>query len=73
MKHLDSFKAIDENGNETTINIYQEIVSVATKDNPSATRGGMKSAITEDDDPCNRIDDDTFQVVVTGQIFRRIR
>lgn len=73
MKLINAFDAVDENGKQETLHVYADMVPQATKDNPQAApRIGVKTVVTSDGVPCNRIDDDTFQVLSSDRILRRV-
>lgn len=49
---------------------YQEFLDAGTKDGPDWVPG-LKRLVLANGRHLNHIDDDTFQIVVTGQIVRR--
>ena len=73
-REIKRFDARSDDGEyETTIIIYQDFIDAGTRGSPNAVIPGMKKARTIDGCACNRIDDDTFEIVPTGVIVRRIR
>jgi len=62
-REIDRFKAVSDDGYETTIIVCQEFVDVGTRGNPDAVVPGLKKARTTDGFACNRIDGDTFQIL----------
>lgn len=67
--HVGSFIARDDQGNEHTLHVLVNIVDAGNKSDPHAERRGLKSIVTEDGDPVNRIDQGKYQVVTTGEIL----
>ena len=67
----------DDGSYKTTIIIYQDFVDAGSRGNPNAVLPGTKHARTIDGYACNRIDDDTFEVVNDPlhpeTIVRRVR
>ena len=69
---IDEFDVRSDDGYETTILVYQDILDAGHMGDPHATIAGMKEAWTADGHRCNRMDDDTFQVVSSGLVVRRV-
>ena len=73
-REIERFAARSDDGAyETTIVVYQDLIDVQTRANPHARVPGLKDARTSEGHACNRIDDDTWEVVQLGLIVRRIR
>lgn len=70
-KIIDKFQAVDENGSFVELVISQEMISVKHQTG-SDVLPGMKEVFTSTGLCVNRIDDETFQVVQTGQILRKV-
>jgi len=63
-REIDRFRAVSNDGYETTIVVYQNFIPVGTREDPDEVAPGMKEARTIDGFACNRQgDDDTFQIV----------
>ncbi len=67
---VDRFIAVDENGNEYELSVYQKIVEARTRGG-THRMPGMKRISTSDGLSVNRIDDDTYKIVLTDQILRK--
>ena len=72
MKEIDRFQVISESGNEHTVIVYQEYIDVSTHDDPNASIPGSKSGVTLEGYHVNFIDENTFKIVETDEIVRRI-
>ena len=70
---IDRFDVRSNDGYEKTIIIWQDLIDAGTMQNPTAVIPGMKEARTIDGQACNRIDDDTFEIVSSGIKVQRIR
>jgi len=67
---ISEFKLIDDQGSEFTIFEYQEVI-----ENPSLKwiKTGPNWFRLSDGTPVNKIDDDTFKIVTTDSVLRRVR
>ena len=70
---IDTFEARSTDSKTSyIIHIYQNILNASSFGNPSAEKSGLKEAVTYPDMvPCNRIDDNTFQIL-NGEIVTKI-
>jgi hypothetical protein len=64
--HIASFEAIDSDGGRHVLDVFVDIVSVATLDNPKAERPGLKSIKTSKGQHVNRLEKGKYEVVETG-------
>jgi hypothetical protein len=72
IKEIERFQANGDDGKEYTIIIWQEFKTVRTMGNQTSVSPGLKSAKLADGRPCNRLEDNIFKVVETGNILTRI-
>ncbi|MBK8502164.1 MAG: hypothetical protein IPL46_08130 [Saprospiraceae bacterium] len=73
MKKIEEFWTVSDSGTKYLMSIYAKMIDQTNKDNPTAPpREGLKSIKTSQGFHCNRIDNDTFKVVETGEIVRRV-
>jgi hypothetical protein len=68
---IDRFIAIDDNSNQYTVVILQDIVEVHTRGGVSCIPG-IKEALTPDGGSLNCIDYKTFIIDDTGTIIRKV-
>lgn len=69
----ESFEAEAENGVRYTIRIYTPMIEPSTvSDSPSAPLEGLQVAMTSDGLYCNRINEDTYEIVSLGLRVTRI-
>jgi hypothetical protein len=66
------FLAKSESGEEYIIIEYQEYVSAATMGNPHAEVAGLRSYFTSTGLHVNYIDSETFKVVETDEVVRKV-
>ncbi len=67
---IESFEAISQHGFIYNVHIYQNILDANSTSNNAEIKG-LKEAFTYPDMiPCNRIDENTFQVIGAGIIKR---
>lgn len=71
IKEIDSFPAFTDTGTEYRIFQYQEYIDASTAQKPNATIPGLKFMETSDGFHVNYLDDNTYQIVETGEIVRR--
>jgi hypothetical protein len=62
----------DDAGNQHTVIEYQEIIPAPSFGDPSAKIFGMKRLTLSTGDHVNFIDENTFKIVATDQIIRRV-
>lgn len=62
-REINRFQAVSDDGYETTIVVYQHLIATGTMQNPNAVIGGMKEVRTVDGFACNRLNEDTFEIV----------
>ena len=60
-----------DDGSEHTIIEYQEMIDVSPVDRTKSVPG-LKTLVDSLGRHCNFTDDDTFEIVVTGQIVRKV-
>lgn len=65
-------QVISDAGNEYTIIEYQEYISVNSFDNTNNEIKGLKSLITTTGYSVNYINPDTFKIVNTNEIVRKV-
>jgi hypothetical protein len=61
-----TFTALDEAGNEYTVNEYQELVGHCLRTGPTSLR-------LDDSTPVKRIDEVTLKIVTNDKMLRRLR
>lgn len=67
------FDAVSEDGQQFHMLVYTTMIDASTKDDPQAAPiEGFKRTCTSYGQSCNRIDDDTFEIVVLGLRVKRI-
>ena len=62
----------NERGDRCTVIAYQEFIDSSTRDHPNRQMPGMKSLRLPNGDPVNRLAEDRFQIVTTGEFVRPI-
>jgi hypothetical protein len=62
-RHVVSFVAQDENGEEYTIHMYVQQISVSSHDDANATIDGLKRLVTDDGASVNRIRKGEYKLV----------
>jgi hypothetical protein len=67
---IQTFQALDDQGDSHTLCVYQAQVPVATRANPSATMPGMKRLVTDDGQSVKRRAKGEYEIEQTGQILR---
>jgi hypothetical protein len=72
MREVERFEAVADDGRRVVIVVMEDVIAVGSNDDPHATIGGLKEAVTDTGEPVVRIDDDTFRVPSIG-IVRRVR
>jgi hypothetical protein len=72
-KKVESFWVMSDSGDEYKINVYRTIIRVPRRGGNYGYAEGMERLATDDGDHVNEIDDDTFELVSTGKILRRIK
>jgi hypothetical protein len=70
---IDRFRAMDADGKEYVVVIYQTMVSAASHNNIGAEIPGLKRLTTLDGTVLNYVDSETFKIVATDEIIRKIR
>ena len=65
------FKCRDDDGNEHTVIEYQELIDTSSDDGPGSIEG-MRSLVDSRGHDITPIDDNTFQILLTGQILRKV-
>jgi hypothetical protein len=71
-EEITRFRAADEEGNEITVICVRTITLSRTLDGKEARVRGLKEYMTTSGEPVTPIDSETFKVVTTDQIIRRI-
>jgi hypothetical protein len=66
------FRAISDDGQEFVVIEYQPIRETRTLSGTSITKG-LKRLVLSDGSSVNQIDPETFKIVQTDQIIRKIR
>ena len=70
MELLQDFTALDDDGNEYRLKVYQENVPAGTRDNPSAVIPGLKRIVTDDGESVNRVRKGVYKIVASGTVVR---
>lgn len=70
-KRIETFEAVSGNGRRYIIHILQEQIDASTLASRKAIPG-MKRAILDNGSEVNPIDDESFQIVATGEIIHRV-
>ena len=72
-REIDRFRAKSDEGHTYVVVIYQEFHRVEEVGSPTASWvPGMKRLALSDGSPLNRIDDNTFKIVFTNKIIRKV-
>lgn len=72
-KLTDEFDAESADGERFRILVYTTMIDACSMSKPNAAPiEGLKRACTSDGQPCNFIDDDTFEIVELGLQVKRI-
>lgn len=75
-KLIERFTALNENNKDhkITILVFQESSnSVATRGNPNGSIKSIKCYVTSDNQLVKCIDDNTFELIATEEIFKRVQ
>jgi hypothetical protein len=69
----DEFDAVSEDGRRFRMLVYTTMIDARSMSNPNAAPlEGLKRVCTSDGDNCNRVDDDTFEIVGLGLRVKRV-
>lgn len=69
---VDRFQARSDVGREYTIVIYQSFIPAPSHDDPHGEIAGMKSLFTSSGLDVRYIDSETFKIIKTNEIVRKI-
>jgi hypothetical protein len=69
---INRFDAKSQSGKLYTIIEYQEQVSATGFGNPNNIHKGLKSWVTSEEQSVNQIDSETYQILGTNEIVRKI-
>ena len=69
---IDRFPVKTDNGKQYIIVQYQEYIPNGSFDNPQSETAALKSFFTSTGLLVNRIDSETFQIVETNEIVRKV-
>lgn len=69
-KFKGSFLAFDEQGRESKLNVFVELISAATMRDPRRVVEGQKFLLTEDGKFVNRLDKGRYQIACTGELLQ---
>lgn len=69
---IGQFQAISDSGNKYTIIEFQKIIDAGSHDDINAEIKGMKRLATSDGQAVNFKDSNTFEIVETSEIVRKI-
>ena len=72
-REIERFDAMSEDGDRFTLIHGQYIIETVAQDGTRTRAPGIEFFTTADGDPVNRIDDDTFEIVRTAMIVKRIQ
>ena len=69
----DEFDAVSEDGQQFHMLVYTTMIDASSRSNPNAAPlAGLKRICTSDGQNCNRIDDDTFEIVGMDVRVKRV-
>ena len=68
---VEEFQAVGDDGKSYEISVYQEFIDTSIMRNPNKRIPGMQEMTLGDGGHVNWIDENTFQIVSSGQIVRR--
>ncbi len=66
------FKAVDSEGNVYTVIEKQKFMQAAALDGKQSQAAGSRRLMLPDGEPVNFIDDDTFEIVRSDTIIRKV-
>jgi hypothetical protein len=69
---INRFDAKSQSGKLYTIIEYQEQVSATGFSNPNNIHKGLKSWVTSEEQLVNQIDSETYQILGTNEIVRKV-
>jgi hypothetical protein len=69
---IERFKAVDEDGNQHTIICYQATIESNLMNGSVGVTKGLKKYVTSTYEPVDAIDSETFKIITTDQIVRKI-
>ena len=73
MNLIGHIETVSEVGKSYTLSIYAEVIKYLSKGSPFVQKQyGTKHILTDDGRPCNRLDDNRFLLVATGEILTRV-
>ena len=71
-KLTDEFDAVADDGRRYRLQVYTEILDAGASNDPTATcMPGFRRVCTSDGMDCNKVDDDTFEIISLGLTVRR--
>lgn len=72
-KLTEKFNAESEDGQQFHMLVFTTMIDVSSGSNPNAAPlEGLKMVCTSDGQDCNRLDDDTFEIVGLGVRVKRV-
>ena len=71
-KKTDEFYAESEDGRRYLLVVYTDMIDASSKDSGEFIPG-IKSLFTSDGLQCNHINDDTFQIIESDLILKRVK
>jgi hypothetical protein len=66
----DSMTAFNDAGNAYKIHVHRSRIGAGNLDNPDETVEGLASYRLTNGGAVNKVDDNTFQIVATGEVLR---
>lgn len=69
---IGSFRAVSDGGTQYEIVIFQEFIPTSSHDDPQGEVPGLKSLLTDTGLVVNYIDPETFKIVATNEIVRKV-
>lgn len=72
-EEIDRFEAKDDDGKIFTVVEYQHMIEVTPISGPTSIAKGTKELFLTNGHSVEYIDDETFKVIETGKIIRRVR
>ncbi len=73
MPIVDEFECLDQEGNRRTVVVHAKMLTYNTVSDGALKGLGARSYYTEKGEDLATDDGETFQVVLTGKLLRRIR
>ena len=69
---IDRFEAVSDDGQQFTVDVYQDVTTTRTLNGAASQIRGLKRVALSDGRDVNRIDEKTFKIVSTDQVIRKV-